>query len=1122
METVWIVLGVLVLTITLLDTFLTVFNFDEHGLVLDKVVRWEWLALRGITRRVGRRWRPVLLRQVTGILLVSTIVLWFTGIILGFALIYLGAMQSSTSFQISAGVEADFGGALYLAVGQFSTVGVDNISPAFFLLNVLTVSEALLSIALVSFIITFLSSVYGVIESLRTLSANFFQVGHGIGDAVDTLQPFFPDGEARGLDGQLGAVVDSLGAYSDGLAQNGTAYYFQSGRDQFSLPFSLAMTSGVIGALTWGLPTGSDPTKEPNLARLTEQFEEFRLRTEARMGLSGNPVVAAVSEEEFAAVADAVEGRRPVGRPDPWAQRFLAIDRRMAGLTRSTTPLDRADAYRRYTAWLAFAVPARAFVEQVARDLDYQPIYRTTLTTPDGVRLDPMGPTAAEAAGEVVGGEVRPRPSRHPGRVGAWLRRRRLLVDPGFVRLTEAIRAVGTVALAVAVTAAIAGTLDTDPVHAVILAGLISVFAAPSVSGGRRSSRWWTGALTAVPAVIGATLGTVLPHDDELISVLELAVVAGIAMWLRRFGRQFGGLGQLAFISYYVVLLTGMQTSDLPAVLLAVGVGVVSAWIAALVPGPSLERQVDSGLDAVYERVDQLVDTMVDVVSTGRTDKHLIRTLRSGQTALHHTAAAFNGNLSADDVPGISPERAHAMRARIFDLHLAATNLVALVPTSATITITTAQRARLTADLLDVQEDIAELRAGGAPARSAGPLPAPAEPGWPHVARRILEAVLQLRGALDDMHEAYRGPLHTPAPPPDTEGAHHPEYAPAAAAHAPAGAAGRKAFQAAVSTALALALGSLVSERHQYWAAIPAFQVLADSDGETRVKAFQRILATVLASGLAFGLAIAAGHRLELAIPLLILCTFAMAFLRTVSSPWLSFWSTLLLATMYDALGTLDVETVEVRLAETAIGAVVAVVVSAFVFPTRTRTRVLHGMSDVVGRTKTLARDIFLRLGGAEGPSNARLHRAGHQISGQIGNLEQVAIPIRRNSGSLQSEGIEAQLTCLWSILGYEENIVRVLREGPVPTHPEWARLASATRDNFDAVLAVLRGALPQRIHPPAEFDVDAADPGSDRERALLILVARLNDALLTLLDAVQPGTVDSMSQGAPARGASD
>lgn len=158
----------------------------------------------------------------------------------------------------------------------------------------------------------------------------------------------------------------------------------------------------------------------------------------------------------------------------------------------------------------------------------------------------------------------------------------------------------------------------------------------------------------------------------------------------------------------------------------------------------------------------------------------------------------------------------------------------------------------------------------------------------------------------------------------------------------------RRAVQAAISTGLALYLGSFVSMSHQFWAAMPAFQTLRNSEGETRIRSLQRIFGTVFGAVAAFGLMLGTSHNLVVAFAVLAVSVFFIAFLRTVASAWSGFFLTMLMATMYDVLGKLNAESIEVRVVETVIGAVVAIVVSMLIFPARTRARILSGMSAVV------------------------------------------------------------------------------------------------------------------------------------------------------------------------------
>lgn len=1129
MESLWIVLGILVLAATLLDIFLTVFNYDEAGLFVHRIVRWEWLVLRAVTRRIRRRWRPVALRQVTGLLILATILWWVSGIILGFSFIYYGAMLIDDGFQISTGVSRDYLGALYLSVGQFATVGVDNISPGGALLDLLTVSEAMVNVLVLSFIIAFLSNVYGVVQSLRALSSNFFRAGHGVVAPIDTLVAYFPDGEARGLDSQLGSIADGLSAYSDGISQNPVAYYFQSGRDQFSLPFSLFMTAGVIGALRWGVPTGTDATKEPQLTRLTELFEDLRVSLLRMLHREAPKTPAPVSADEFAAAVAAFDLPGPKARLDPWVLRFLIVDRRAAALVGSTVPIDPEDGYRRYTQWLQFDYQAQWLLAVVSRDLDYQPVYRGTAATPDGVPLDDGYadvdlPLAPGPRVPVVTAPKTQDAERGPSRPLRWLRRRQLFIDPGYVRLADALRTLTAVALALAVVLPLAQLVGVAPETAAVFSGMVALFSTPAAGAappaGKRLRR---AVISLIPLTLAIVVGALVPREPAVI-IIAMALVAGFAVWLRRFGPRMGGLAQMGFLIFYFSLLVALEPGEILPALGAAFVGLLASTVVQAIPGPKAERQVDSGILALYERLSDLVDTAIDLVATGRRDRRLVGSLRSARTALERTVDRINGPLDRLTSAQMSQERVRVLRMRVFDVQLAAENLLTLLPVVSSISITVEERARLAGDLVAMNQELATYRGTvGPPERSRSDAALPAD--LTADVRRILFAILRLGYAAERLRRVQLADDKAVAALLREEETARPDRdetttAPDAATGGATGAAGaaerggllptdRQAAQASLATGLALFLGSLVSTSHQYWAAMPAFQVISGSDGETRLKSIQRILATVVASGIAFGLAIVAGHSPWWAFPLLIVSVFFVAFSRSVSPAGIAFWITLLLATMYDVLGTLTVETVQVRLIETAVGGVVAIVISAIVLPTRTGTKVLQGMSHTVAEAESLLPDLVAPAVGGTPLGARELADRERALAQLLTQLENQAKPLRRNPGSLRADGIEAQLTALWSMLNYERALGRTMsRVTPAPGGPDWARLTLSTQENFQAARDVLAGTLPKRLHPLGEFDVDPGD-GTGAQTAAITQLTRLNQSLLALIEAVRPGTVD-------------
>ena len=1105
MDVVWIVLGALILGLALLDAFLAVLNYDEEGILVNRLVRWQWLALRAITRHVSRRWRAFVLRQVTGVLILTTILLWIGSVILGFAFIYLGLIGFGR-FQLSTGVNPDFLGALYLSIGQFATVGADNVSPDGGWINLLPVLQALLSVVMLSFIITFLSNVYNVIQLLRSLCADFFSVGPGVGSAVEALAPYFPDGQPRDLDRHLGELIGDFNLYCDGLRQDHAAYQFQSGDDQFSLPFALYMTSDVVAALRWGVPTGHEASQSPSLPRLIEAFDDFRERRYRKMRWATPADVTPVTADEFAAAsADLTAGGLHAGT-DPWVLQFLTLNADMARLIRASAPGDLDDAYARYLQWLPFASRAQAFVAAVSLDLDYQPIYRGTTPVPGSAPQPALSQADAP-----------------PRRSGASVRGRRLLIDPGGLRLSDALRALASVVAAIAVVVPLANAAGANAVSGAVFAGLVALFAAPATAGvGRGRESRWTGILALVPALVGVALGIVLPHDP-LWSVFALAVVAAAAAWMQRFGPVIGGFGQLLFIAYYFTLLLGMQVSDLAAALVAVTIGIVFAWIANLIPGPSPRRVLDGGLAAVYERTSVSLDAMIDIVSTGGAHTRLLRSLSAQHDAHARTAEMVTANLDQSGGAGISPLRENALRMCLFDVQLATSELVGLIPVISSVTITVDQRSRLTAEMIEVQRRLAPIASGAAPAHEPIATTIPAT--WPRDARRTLGAIIALDAAVDRLRHAQHdddanlaatvGSSPLPAAVDAGPAARKDPFGTRAVPAGAARASDRRAVQAGLSTGIALFLGSLVSTSHQYWAAMPAFQVLSGSDGETRMKGFQRILATVLGSAVAFGIAILANHNPFVAFPLLFVSVFFMAFLRAVSSPWLAFWQTLLLATMYDVLGTLSVETVQTRVLETLIGAIVAVVISALILPTRTRARVLRGMGDLVADASALVATVFARA--ATGASTADLGPQKRDLGRRLTALEQIAKPLRHQPGSLQRTGIEAQLTGMWSLAGYGDRLARSIRTLTPDERAsvDWQAVSAATADDFAAVQAVLADRLPARIHSSDDFPVDPGTVASPGLRETLLNIQRLNQTLLSLVDAVRPGTVAATDDAA-------
>ncbi|MFD8201034.1 FUSC family protein [Streptomyces sp. NPDC059701] len=172
---------------------------------------------------------------------------------------------------------------------------------------------------------------------------------------------------------------------------------------------------------------------------------------------------------------------------------------------------------------------------------------------------------------------------------------------------------------------------------------------------------------------------------------------------------------------------------------------------------------------------------------------------------------------------------------------------------------------------------------------------------------------------------------------------------PPAAVPAPPGGTGlarittRQAVQATAGAGFALVVGQLVSGDRWYWAVGATWWVFVNttSRGDTLVRGFRRVLGTVVGIGLGFLIAVpAAGAAVPTAV-LAAACVFGIFYCAAVSYTWMMLCVTVLAELLYGLLGVLGPGLLAVRVAETGVGALGAVLAVLFVLPVTT-----HAVTD--------------------------------------------------------------------------------------------------------------------------------------------------------------------------------
>ncbi|MGW3144591.1 FUSC family protein [Streptomyces sp. NPDC001177] len=167
---------------------------------------------------------------------------------------------------------------------------------------------------------------------------------------------------------------------------------------------------------------------------------------------------------------------------------------------------------------------------------------------------------------------------------------------------------------------------------------------------------------------------------------------------------------------------------------------------------------------------------------------------------------------------------------------------------------------------------------------------------------------------------------------------------PPAAAPAPPATSGlarvttRQAVQATAGAGFALVVGQLLSGQRWYWAVGATWWIFVNtaSRGETLIRGFRRVLGTVIGIGPGLLIAVPVHGAPAPTAVLVAVAVFGIFYTAAVSYTWMMLWVTLLAELLYGLLGVLSPGLLALRLAETGVGALGAVLAVLFVLPVTT------------------------------------------------------------------------------------------------------------------------------------------------------------------------------------------
>lgn len=423
----------------------------------------------------------------------------------------------------------------------------------------------------------------------------------------------------------------------------------------------------------------------------------------------------------------------------------------------------------------------------------------------------------------------------------------------------------------------------------VMLAASMTMVAALAVKEAPAREQAITFAVLPLAAAPLFGLGVVVAHI-WWVSGLIFAALLTIGVGLARLGPRFTAAMTLGPIAYFFALFFRPHVEDLPgdAFALVVGVGV-----AAL-----LRLTVFADSDARTRRTNLRALPSAVIVVLQRAAAMLREPRRRRRRAL--VEAREDQNAIALTLDGLDVQ----LRGPVLDVEVAVAVLVS--GARAALPGDTATREALA---IRFEQIVAAIRQGTPSVDDAG-----------------LVAALARVTALRDVPALLPPPK--PSPPPSSSSsssALHPDT--------------RRALQVGLAGVLSLYAGWLVSEVRWPWALLTTSVVFVSgaTRAETGLRGAQRIAGTIggVLVGVGLGFVVADHPRVELAL-IFALLFLSFAMLR-LGYAWSVLWLTALLSVLYRFTNQPVDDLLELRLAETVVGAAIGVAVSMLVLPSSTR-----------------------------------------------------------------------------------------------------------------------------------------------------------------------------------------
>lgn len=500
--------------------------------------------------------------------------------------------------------------------------------------------------------------------------------------------------------------------------------------------------------------------------------------------------------------------------------------------------------------------------------------------------------------------------------------------DPGLNRIRRATRVVLSVICGVSAMALVVAMGAYVQITSTILAGILGLMGSVTVHDDTERKQKITTLMLPLTSAISVSMAAVLSEIGYHLGDVFLLMVVFLLFYLQRFGRRFFSIGMVAFISFYFSTMLGVGVPSLPWYYVAILLGATMAYLFHFyILREDSDRILKHSLTSYHTLINLTFELMTDMIRDPRKNAKRAKALDRNVTKINDYARMVAGQFEDADPshiwPGIQTQQ---LRLYVFDTAMLSETLSvtvqqlkglhALEITEVRQILFEVVQSLRRADILRENHDFTSLRTARTSMKKLKSELSRLKTDdkdfqdWLYLLRRIASIINHVTREAEGIQQTRIEHLYDKAlshtqrnhgqkgvqESDEDEEEIDEKYGMRLST--------QKAFQAALSGGISIAVGYTISPSHQYWVLLANLVILFGTEtvGRTVIKAGERFMGTLV--GALFGFMIAhliSGH-LFLDMLFLFSCVFMAFYFVSLSYAIMIFFMTMMLANMYDLL----------------------------------------------------------------------------------------------------------------------------------------------------------------------------------------------------------------------------